>query len=178
MNEQINSWGEMPRDFARENLGVTPIFALEKIVDEKTGATGFIEVVSLRIAGDTLSEVLVPVDDAIKERFEAEYSAWKAGADPNGGKTPLASWGVLNTKQIAELQRININFVEDVAALSDSNVSVLGVNPQRLRDRAIAFLSCGGDSLTLRQLQAENRAMKSEIAELRALVTAKRKVSK
>jgi hypothetical protein len=177
LNEEINAFGETPRDWAQENKGVTPEFFLEKVGTED-GKPIFIEIVTIRMAGDTLSSPVLPVDEAIKERFAEAYQAWKAGFDPNGGKITLDAWGVLNSKQIAELQRSNINYVEDVAALSDANVSVLGQNPQRLRDRAKAFLECGGDSKTLRELQAENRAMKTEIAELRALVTAKRKVAK
>ena len=177
MNEELSAFGEMPRDYARENLGITPIFALEKTTGDNPEKSGdFIEVVTLRIAGDNLSQAVVPVDDVIRERFADEYSAWKkdgAAVDP---RTSLKAWGVFNAKQIADLELHNVHTVEDIAALSDSNVHVLGVNAQRMRDRAIAFLSCGGDSLTLRQLQAENRSMKTEIAELRAIITAKRKV--
>jgi hypothetical protein len=167
LSEEIDAFGSLPRDWAKENLGISPVFRLEK-----TGET-FIEIVELRTAGDTLNVPVLPVDDKLKVRFEAEYQAWKAGLDPNGGKTLLASWGILSVKQITELKRHNVETVEDLAALSDSHTNILP-DGRRMRDRAGAFLENSGDSKTLRELQAELKALREESASLRAIVTSKK----
>jgi hypothetical protein len=168
--QDSNEFGEIPRNWSQENLGITPEFALEKMGD------GFVEIVRLVIAGDHLNEPVLIVDDKVRERFADEYERWKnGGTDP---RTSLKAWGVLNDKQIAELERQNVGHVETIAALSDANVHILGPNPQRTRERAIAFLANSGDSQRLRELEASNRAMKTELVELRALVKAKTKVSK
>jgi hypothetical protein len=161
-----DEFGAMPIDYAVMNRGVTPEFSLEKAGD------GFIEIVILRTAGDNLNSPCLPVDDAIKARFEPEYSRWKS-ADAVDPRTPLEAWGPLSKKQCAELVKHNVNFVEDLAAISDANTHILP-DGRRMRDRAAAFLECHGDSKTLRELTAENKSMREELASLKALITAKK----
>jgi hypothetical protein len=51
----LNAFGELPRDYERENRGVTPKFALEKIGEDADGKPIFLEIVQLVVAGDILN---------------------------------------------------------------------------------------------------------------------------
>jgi hypothetical protein len=168
MSEEVNAFGEMPRDFAMWNKGVNPEFFLEKQIDGT-----FLECVRISVAGDTLNECVKPVDDEVKARFETEYARWKKTTDTVDPRTALEAWGPLTKKQCAELVKFNVNTVEDLAALSDAHLHILP-DGRRMRDRAAAFLENGGDSKTLRELTADNKSLRDELASLRALVTAKK----
>lgn len=169
---QVNEFGEMARDWRAENIGITPVFRLEKMGERESGEPIFAEVVELHIAGDRLTSFCGPVDDKIKERFAAEYSSWKSGDSAPIDKTPLAGFADLTEKAVGELEARHIRYVEDLAGVSDQNIaSVPG--GRALRQKAIDFVSAHADGRKFREIEAANRAMKDQIAELTALVKGK-----
>jgi hypothetical protein len=98
--------GQLVVPEAVNNRGISPEFFIEKherepLIDED-GKAGEprdpleIEMVRLKIAGDTCNEAVLPVDDEIRARFPTQYAAWKNDAEAIAisarRATPLKSW--------------------------------------------------------------------------------------
>jgi hypothetical protein len=64
-----------------------------------------------------------------------------------------------------------VHCVEDLASLSDSHIHILP-NGQRLREQAKVFIETDGDTKQSRELAAENRQMKEQLATLTKQVEA------
>lgn len=166
-------------DWAQHNAGVTPHFYIDKITCKEPDGTvrkNFdgtamvleIECVTIVVAGDTLTEASQPVDDQIRERFAIQYQAWKAGRDLSVG-TPLSDCQFLNARQAVYLEANNIFSIEDLAALSDSNV-VSVMDGRELRDKAHRWLKKKGAT----DLAAENQKIHAELAAIKKELQAER----
>jgi hypothetical protein len=167
----LNEFGELQRDWVAENKGVRPEFFVEK-VGVTTGEDGiekpiFIDCVRIHIAGDLLCQATLPVDETVKARFRPEFEAWKNTGEIGPRGTALTDWGVLTKAQVEELARKNVLTIEDVSALSDAHVGIVP-NGQALREKARIFIEASADTKASREMQATNRALKSQIDALEA----------
>jgi hypothetical protein len=162
------------------NRGITPEFSIqlqprEDLVDEDGTVTkrepSEIEVVRLRIAGDTCNEAFLPVDDAIRARFQTEYRAWKE--DPEAiavaarRATPLASWDQMPAGLAADLSRRHITTIEHLAHLPDSAVSAIPFGRQ-WRDRALGYLAQANEDSRFSELRDENAALRASLDRMAA----------
>lgn len=169
--------GRFGVDYAPHNRGITPVFRLVPVQDHKaTEREGYPvhvnrEEVTLFIAGDPLSAATHPVDDGIKARFREQYEKWqrdKSGAHIVG--MPLSKWPMATPGMIKELEFLNVLSVEDLASISDGNISNI-TEGRALREKAIAWLASAKDSAAAMRFAAENQRLRDEVADLRKLVT-------
>jgi hypothetical protein len=116
------------------NRGITPEFFIETIErepleDGEKREPLEIEMVRLKIAGDTCNEAVLPVDDEIRKRFQTEYRAWKNDAEAiaiaSRRATPLKSWNEMPRPLADDLSRRHINTVESLAYLADTAVGAI-----------------------------------------------------
>jgi hypothetical protein len=157
------------------NRGVTPEFSIqtierEPLTDEDGTVTGRepleIEVVRLRVAGDTFSEAVLPVDDHLRERFSTEYRAWKA--DPEAiaiaarRATPLKTWEQMPPPLADDLARRHITTIEHLAHLPDSAIGAIPFGRQ-WRDKAMAYLAAANEDVRFTELKDENAALRASI---------------
>lgn len=164
------SWpGDAPPDWQAQNKGITPIFYIDK-VELLNGDTLDIECCTIRIAEDSLTEAAVIVDDAVRERFEAQYTAWKAGKELCSG-TPLEDFGLLSPKQITELEANGVYSVDDLGSMSDGNCGCVP-HGRMLRDKAAAWLAKQAADAPGKKMAEDNAALQKQIDELRAKLTA------
>lgn len=170
-------------DYTEVNKGVTPVFFIEPVPDEKaTEAAGAVrmfeqEMVRIHVAGDMLNVHTSPVLAEHKERFAVQYAAWKTkrvGRHIEG--TPLKNWPMIPAIRIAEFEAMGIFSVENLSAVSDVNIVKLQ-DGRVWREKATAWLKVAKDSgLSVKQaaeIERQNvtiEEMRKEIAELSARV--------
>ena len=156
-------------DFNEMNKGVTPMFKIIPLPDparsEAEGHPCFSESeeVTLFVAGDTFNVVNHPVTDEIRKRFPSEYAAWKANRDIsqiNG--TPLSMWPEVAPALRMEFEALNIRSVEDLAAVSDGNISRI-MDGRVWRAKAAAWLELAKDSAVATKYAAENERLREDM---------------
>jgi hypothetical protein len=154
---------------AEENKGITPVFYREPVLNpSKTAKEGRpiyddIEVVRIFVAGDPLNQIVKPVDQVMKDRFPAQYAAWRdkqEGMTVSG--TPIRQWPLLTPSNIAEFEGLKIFSVEALAAVSDSNVTK-SIGLREWRAKAIAWLETNKDSTAAAGYAAENLRLSTEV---------------
>jgi hypothetical protein len=160
-------------DYAQMNKGITPIFFIEAIPDDKaTEAAGAVrmyeqEMVRIQVAGDMLNVATAPVDSAIKERFAAQYEAFKTKRQARHIEgTPLKNWPMISALRIAEFEAVGIFSVENLAAVSDTNVVKLA-DGRVWREKAAAWLASAKDNAVSVKYAAENERLRNDLEEMR-----------
>lgn len=159
-------------DFTAMNKGVTPIFFVEPIPDEKaTEAAGAVrmreqEMVRIVVAGDMLNVATSPVTEELKVRFAVQYDAWKTKRiDQHIDGTPLRNWPMISPIRIAEFNAVGIFSVENLADVSDGNIHKLSEG-RVWREKAIAWLKSAKDNGAAAKYAAENERLRDQIGEL------------
>lgn len=82
------------------------------------------------------------------------------------GGTPLKEWPRITKGLVATLAAINVHTVEQVAAIPDANLEVLGMGGRELRDQAVAFLQQAAGSADTSKLVAEVASLRSTVQRL------------
>lgn len=99
-----------------------------------------------------------------KTRFAAHYTRFLQGAEQLQTGTQLSELPGLTAAQVLEFRALKVDTVEQLAALPDTTVSLIGVGGQMLKQQAIRFLDARANSLELSQ---EVRDLKEELEGLR-----------
>jgi len=170
----INAFGGI--DYAPHNRGVTPVFFLEPVQDfaatEREGRVVYVhkERVRIHIAGDPLSAATHPVDKGIIARFREQYEKWKRDKTEGAHEgTPLSKWPMATPLMIKEMENLNIFSIEDLAAVSDANVSNF-TEGRAIREKAIAWLETAKDAAASMRYAAEAQRLRDEMEELKKQV--------
>lgn len=159
-------------DYAQQNKGVIPVFFVEPIHDEKaTEDAGAVrmreqEMVRIHVAGDQFNVASHPVSQDIIDRFPEHYKAWKdKRIDRHVVGTPLRNWPLMPSLRIAEFEAAKAFSVEDVAAISDANISRFP-DGRIWREKATAWLASAKDSGAAAKYAAENERMRETMGEM------------
>jgi len=106
--------------------------------------------------GDKTTEIDVPVDDHYRQRFAAKYEAYLAGRDQDSADgTPLSQWPGLTGAQVQELAHFRVKTVEQLAEMSDDNISKLGPGYLERRKAAKIYLEAAAGNAPLERMQAD-----------------------
>jgi hypothetical protein len=159
-------------DYAAMNKGVTPIFFIEPLLDQKaTDEAGTVrmyeqEMVKIHVAGG--GDVhCSPVLQEHKERYAAQYEAWKTKRIARHiDGTPIRNWPVISAVRIAEFEAIGIFSVENLRDTSDTNIQKM-VDGRVWRERAAAWLESAEKNGTAAKFAAENERLRNDIEEMR-----------
>lgn len=74
--------------------------------------------------------------------FELQYKAWQEGHELPREGTPIRTWAMIAKQEPRRrLQALNVHTVEDLAAVPDSGLGMLGLDGRYLRDMARAWLA-------------------------------------
>lgn len=165
-------------DFTAMNKGVTPIFFIEPIPDDKateeSGAIKFREqeMVRIMVAGDMLNVMHSPVTDELKARFADAYAAFKQKRiDLHIEGTPLKNWPMIPAIRIAEFNAVNIYSVENLADVADTNLGRL-VDGRIWREKATAWLASAKDNGAAAKYAAEAERLRDDNKELHGKIDA------
>lgn len=108
------------------------------------------------------------------DRYQQQYEKWKIGQEMPLNGEPIKGWGVISPAKQANLIALNILTVEDLAAVNDTGLRMIGMGAAELRDKAKAWLSQMADKGPLTQenanLKAENIALLASVSSLEARV--------
>ncbi len=121
-----------------------------------------VEKVEIIIPGQNQSIAHAIVNEGHRQRWPQQYAAFKAGLTPAHDGSPLEEWPPLSPAQVANLKALNIHTVEQLAGVSDGDLSRLGMGSRELRDKAGAWLdnAKGGAAVS----EALARAERAEAA--------------
>jgi hypothetical protein len=156
--------------YGDDKLGVR--FFMHPVENEaKSAAEGrpiFVEeeYVKITTPGDRTNVQIRPVEDTDRKRFASRYKAFLDGATETIVGTPLSAWPVVTRAQVEEMKFFNIQTVEQLAGLPDSQAAKY-VGIQSLKQRAKDFLEASKGAAPLTALRAEMEQKDAETAALR-----------
>lgn len=152
---------------------------LNKDASAKAGYEVFedVEFIKIRVPADRFFEYFQPATDSHRKRFPKAYHSFKERTQGRLGIVgmPIENWPSVNRSQAMTLKGAGLHTVEELAAVSDSNVDRLGLNGRTLRDTARVFLQTAKDSAETNriakerdELQAQLKAMQAQIDGMKA----------
>lgn len=129
------------------------------------------EYVGIRVPGDALSIIEMPVEAKHKRRFAQAYRLWKeameTGKDVTGKMgSPLADLPGITASQVEDLAMRHVRTVEQLADISDGNLPSVGPYVV-LRQKARDWLENAKSGAGLAQLRAELGERDSTIGTLK-----------
>ncbi|WP_253724687.1 chromosome partitioning protein ParA [Burkholderia multivorans] len=157
-----------------DDSGLFVEFSLEPIhqeaESEKQGRPIYLDVPHIRIhfAGDRTKMIFRPVkmkDDpqgpSDPRRFPRQWAAFEEQRSQVQEGTPLEQWPPVSRSEVLSLKAMHIHTVEQMAAVSDSNLSWLGA--RELREKAIAWLKNADGGKEVVRLTAENEQLRADL---------------
>ncbi len=127
--------------------GVVPEFFMESVHNPdrsaKEGRAVFddVEHVRVTILGDRNSSgASFVVTDKYRKRWPDHYAAFQRGEVLAKSGTPLEQWPMMTKSRVLELKAVDIDNVEALAAVTDTNLGIIGLGGRELREQAKAFL--------------------------------------
>lgn len=172
--EQGNSLYVTHGDDSRLYVEFTNEAIHQAFLSEEAGRPIFKDVAHIHIhfPGDRTKQIFRPVkfdDDnqgpADPRRFPKQWAAFQAQAEQVQEGTPIEQWGPLTKSQAMEFKSMHIHTVEQLAGISDSNLSWLGA--RELREKASAWLKQADGGKHAMHLQAELDKRDADIEDLK-----------
>ena len=144
-----------------------------------------IEMVKIRLVGDTSSVHVAPANDqssaydpetghrlTYAELYPRHYEAFKQGQELIGSGTPLTQVTFLSAAKADELKALNVVTVEQLAELDGANLQRLGMGARALKDQATAYLQRASNAVDVGKLASENEALRDRLAALESAMQA------
>lgn len=152
--------------------------SVEQLAESKQcGFPVFKEVPHVRIAvpGDPYNVVCHIATQGHKDMYPMAWQTFNNQNQPVIDGMPIKEWPVINRSQVQMAHFYNVMSVEQLAELSDVNMSRMGAEWRELRDKARAYLKYAEDNKELARTTAENEALKQKLADLEEQTAAKPK---
>ena len=158
--------------------GVIPEFYIESVHNPdrsaKEGRAVFddIEHVRVTILGDrTSSGASFVATDKYRKRWPGQYAAFKRGEEQAKSGTPLEQWPMMTKSRVLELKAAGIDNVESLAAVTDTNLGILGLGGRELREQAKAFLDAANGTADVTGMATEIARLKAQVERLQSAGT-------
>lgn len=136
-----------------------------------------VEYIKIVVPGDKYSIVDRAVRDGDRSRFAIQYQRFSSGKNQEQEVgTPLKEWPVLTKAQAETLVASQVRTVEQLAAMSDANVSGLGPGYRQLQRQAKAFLEVSAGNAPVQKMVAELEERDLKIASQEAQLKELQKV--
>ncbi|MGI9417174.1 MAG: hypothetical protein ACR2RA_04980 [Geminicoccaceae bacterium] len=132
----------------------------------KDPATGE-DFIHLRFPGDKTFEPRRAVKETDKQRWPQQWDAYSRGTDQLEGQTRLEDLAWVDEATRRQFQALGIFSLEHLSAVTDGNLGNLGHGGRFFRDRAQQELAEKMKAGQADAAQAEARALRAELAELR-----------
>lgn len=120
--------------------------------------------IQILVPGDANSKVdrEIRAADLQNPEIAKLYEHWKRGLEAPLTGTPLEQWPVVNAAQVDTLRVVNIRTVEQLAEVSDQNVTHLGMGYDTLRKQAANWLAAAKDASHLTKMQAQHDELQAQ----------------
>lgn len=102
------------------------------------------------------------------DRFPKQWQAYQNKQVQVQHGTPIEQWPPLRKGQVLELKAVGVHTVEQIAAISDTNLGVLGLDGRRLREMAKTYLDEAEKGAALSASLAREESLKADIEALKA----------
>lgn len=102
------------------------------------------------------------------ERFPEAYRAFKMRHEAGETGTPLSEWPVVTRAKASELNALGVTTVEQLAAMPESTLRVLGAEGRQLAAQAQAYMQTAQEAAPMNRLALENEDLKARLAALEA----------
>ena len=158
---------------------VIPVFHSElmqnQVKSEEQGKPVFEgkDFVQMLIPGNRNEIPDVLVKDEHKRRWPKQYDAFKANKEAPVEGTPIDEWPVITRLRAAELKTFHIFTVEQLAEVSDANLTKIGMDARDLQRKAVSFLESSKNFAQhdeLARIKDDCEQKDDEIARLKARV--------
>jgi hypothetical protein len=155
--------GDVTFDLARQQQDAAKLFVRfsieakrneRKSVEEGRPVFDDVEYIEILTPGDKGNSIHRPIREHDKQRFGAQYEAWKKGLTEPVSGTPLSEWPGVTRSQVEMLAFHNCRTVEHLAGLSLSNAQSIGP-VQSLVQRARDYLEKAKGDAPLLKVRAE-----------------------
>jgi len=107
-----------------------------------------------------------------KERFPKEWYKFTHNEAPEVDGTPIEFWPQLDKAQADTLKANNIFSVENLAGVSDQDISGLGMGMLELKKKAKTWIELQDGSADMNKLAEKNRKLEEQLAALTKKVAA------
>lgn len=144
---------------------VKPRFHIET-VREESGAFRDQERVQLIIPGNPLNSPVKIVTDEHRQRWPAEYAAFKNNTTQTTTGYPIEHWPALSPAQVRMLKSLEIHSVEDCASLDDRAIQRIGLGGRGIKNAAIAYLDDAESMRVMVEISRQNELKDTQIATL------------
>lgn len=153
----------IPKDPAKPNLGTKPV---EYVITAPRDGGKYTQTPH-RIADVQRST------NGLWEVIEPFYDKWKAGQEMPETGTPLTSWNGVNNHQVEMLRSHSIRTVEDLANVTDGNLTKMEPGTRFLRDAARQWVKDADKrdvATALAEKDVKIEAMQARLEELTTLI--------
>jgi hypothetical protein len=118
--------------------------------------------IRIMFPGDKTKVVDRPISEQDKQRFPNQYRAFsEQGVQVQSG-TPITEWSILTRSQAMEYKSMGVHTIEQLAAVSDVNLTWLGA--REYREKAKTWISASSDtSATVTKLMAEIASLRADL---------------
>ncbi len=192
----MSDFGQMEQRFDARNGGLVEFgsdarlfveFTSRSVLDEKAskdvGRPVHTQVDYVRIRQPAeRDEILRPAHDGDRRRFARHWQAYQEGREATPAGTPLAILFPNNPEVVENLKYDKIFVVEQLAALTDTQIQNIGMGARAWSQNAKAFLDAANGGKGLQDLFAEvdqlSASMKAKDKRIEALEAALEKANK
>jgi hypothetical protein len=105
-----------------------------------------------------------------RDRYLAQYEAWKKGEELPVHGTPIKGWGVISPAQQEACLRANYRTVEDLSLMTEEGSRMIGMGAMEMKRKAAAWLAQLNDkgplTLQMSAVQRENEILKGSVESL------------
>jgi hypothetical protein len=167
----------LTEDQQRQDASLLVRFELEEVEDrQETKKSGFpvykkLERVHILIPGSREERVHTATREH-QRRFPRAYAAFKSGLEVPPDGTAVRDWAGAGKGDAAMLVHHGVASVEQLAALSDENLSLMGHGIRPLRDRARSWVEARKAHKPIAELQAQLKEKDAETDALKARLAA------
>ena len=148
---------------------------LDQFATDETGMPVYrdVEMVTIITPGNNKSTFVHKATPEYQHRFKTQWEHFKAGTEAQHDGLPLTEWPLVTKAQALNLRNSKIFTVEQLAAIIDQNIDILGLGGRDLRDKAKAYLdrAVGAAEISklfarVNKLEADNLAKEEQIKQL------------
>jgi len=163
--------GSQQPDNVRPRFYIKPVQNGRKTADEGRPVFDDQEYVEIHVPGDRNSIIDTPVRDEHRRRWPQHYAHFKNGMESPSEGWALVEWPGITRSQAEELAFFKVKTVEDLAGLSDGQLSkCLPMGGFPLREAAQRALELAKGAAPAEKLAAENEALRANVASLEGTV--------
>lgn len=150
-----------------------------KALSEKEGRPIYQDMAHVRILipGDTNNIIERRATDQDKRKYPNAWKRFEQNEASGHSGTPLEQWPQISRSQVKEAKYFEIHTVEQMAGISDTHISRLGMGFQDLRTKAQAYLSAAAGTAEATKQAAENERLQREIDDLKTQLQSVNKCS-